>query len=372
MPQPDRPRVLLHAFSTFKAGGPQVRFVQLANAFGPAYRHLIMAMDGCYEAAERLSDAVVWEKLSLPNLRGGAMANRSAYRRVLQDIRPDLLLTYNWGAIEWLAANLPHSVAAVHVEDGFRPDEVVRQLPRRLWARRLLFAAARAKVLVPSRTLHQVAQGWWVPPSRLAFVPNGVPCSGDDVLQRPTARAEGPVVIGTVAALRAEKNIGRLLRAVAALRAQYDLRLMVVGDGPERPALEKLCGELGLADVTVFTGYTPNPQSALVQMDLFALSSDTEQLPIAMLEAMAHGVPVVATGVGDVPHLLADAGSGPFSAVDDAAFLATLRQALADRAAWSTWAATGLNTVRHHYGMNQMVDRWRAVFDGQWRPLVHG
>ena len=135
-------RVLLHAFSTFKLGGPQARFVQLANAMGTDYRHIIVAMDNCFDAGERLNPEVQWEPLRLDVVKGGTLANRWAFRTVLQRLKPDLLLSYNWGAIEWAAANLPATVPHLHVEDGFGPDETHCQLPRRVWMGALTFMTA--------------------------------------------------------------------------------------------------------------------------------------------------------------------------------------------------------------------------------------
>ena len=100
-------------------------------------------------------------------------------------------------------------------------------------------------------------------------------------------------------------------------------------------------------------------------MDLFALSSDTEQQPISMLEAMALGIPVVATRVGDVPFIVpAEVGQAVLSAPDDAAFTATLQSVLDQRSAWPAWAAANLARARSHFAFDDMVARWRLVFDG--------
>ncbi len=102
-----RPRHLLHAFSTFQLGGPQARFVELANALGPMFRHTVVAMDNRFDAGERLHPSVHWTPMSLKVIKGGALANRGSFRQVLRNLQPDLLMSYNWGAIEWAAANLP-------------------------------------------------------------------------------------------------------------------------------------------------------------------------------------------------------------------------------------------------------------------------
>lgn len=358
------PRVLLHAFSTFKLGGPQARFVQLANELGPGYRHLIVAMDNCFDAGERLHPAVQWEPMRLDVVKGGALANRGAFRALLQRLKPDLLLSYNWGAIEWAAANLPRVVPHVHVEDGFGPEEANRQLPRRVWMRRVLLGWNGVSVVVASRNLERMATGVWKLPSRrVTFIPNGVDIP-------PTARpfsavAGRPVSIGTVAGLRPEKNIARLIRAFADVRARRAARLIVVGDGPQRAELQALAQQLGVAADVEFTGYLKDPSARLVDFDLFALSSDTEQLPIALLEAMALGMPVVATRVGDVGDILSDVSPDNLCEAQDGPFAATLSRALEQQSQWPAWARAGREKVQVSYAKALMITRWKQVFDGQ-------
>ena len=130
-------------------------------------------------------------------------------------LHPDLLVTSNWGSIEWALARIGTGVPHLHMEDGFGPEERARQLPRRVLARRLLLR--RSTVVVPSRLLWRVANEIWrLPRSNVRLLANGI-----DVDRFATARPHRgaqPVVIGTVAALRPEKNLARLIRAVA-LRA---------------------------------------------------------------------------------------------------------------------------------------------------------
>lgn len=357
-------RVLLHAFSTFKLGGPQARFVQLANALGPAYRHIVVAMDNCFDAGERLDPAVRWEPMRLDVVKGGALANRGAFRAVLQRLKPDLLLSYNWGAIEWAAANLPRVVPHVHVEDGFGPEEAAQQLPRRVWMRRVLLGWNRVSVVVASRNLERIATGIWkLPARRVSFLPNGVdiPTEARDV----SAGADAPLCIGTVAGLRPEKNIARLIRAFAGVRARRPARLIVVGDGAQRGELQALAQQLGVDGDVEFTGYLKDPSARLTDFDLFALSSDTEQLPIALLEAMAVGMPVVATRVGDVGDILSNVSPDNLCEPEDGPFAEALSRALDHRSMWPAWAKAGREKVQAAYSMALMTAQWKRVFDGQ-------
>ena len=358
-----RPRLLLHAFSTFKFGGPQARFVQLANTFGARYRHLVMAMDGNYEAGARLDASVAWEPLRLPVQRGGALANRPMFRQLLKAHKPDLLITYNWGAIEWAAANLPRVVPQVHAEDGFGPEEAMRQLPRRVWTRRVLLGWTRIPVIVASRNLERIAiRQWRLAASGVHFIANGVEVGKDLPTARKTSVAR--LTIGTVAGLRPEKNLARLIRAFAVVRKQHAARLVMVGDGPERDALEILARDLGVAGDVEFAGYSTDPLAWIRTFDLFALASNTEQLPISMLEAMACGVPVAATRVGDVADILPPIAHEGLAAPDDDAFADMLLHVIDQRAKWPDWAAAGIEQVRLHYRPESMRGQWMQVFDG--------
>lgn len=360
-----RPRHLLHTFSTFQLGGPQARFVELANALGPMFRHTIVAMDNRFDAGERLHESVNWTAMPLNVIKGGALANRDSFRQVLRKLQPDLLLSYNWGAIEWAAANFPRTCPQVHVEDGFGPEEAQRQLPRRVWMRRVLLGWARVPVVVISRQLEHIAlQVWKLPSSRVRFIANGV--TVPERLMPRGQLAPGDVIrIGTVAGLRPEKNIARLIKAFARLRAVQSARLIIVGGGPLQGDLQQLTQVLGVADDVEFTGYLSDPAARLKEFDIFALSSDTEQLPMALLEAMAVGMPVVATAVGDVPHILADVSPGNICPPDDEAFAQLMLRVANASADWPDWRARGHALVSKSYARPTMLRQWQALWSGQ-------
>ena len=353
--------LLLHVYSTFAVGGPQVRFAALANRFGRDFRHAIVAMDGNTACRERLDPGL---DVTFPDVgirKGDTWGNRARFRAVLRQMRPDQLVTSNWGSIEWAMANTPTLVPHLHVEDGFGPEEQDRQLPRRVWMRRLLLR--RATVAVPSRRLFAIARDIWrLPPARLHYVPNGIDLARFHPAP-PTPHATP--VIGTVAALRAEKNLGRLIRAFGQVRAGRPCRLVVAGDGPERVRLAALADELGLGGDVTFTGHVPDTSGLYAGFDAFALSSDTEQMPIAVLEAMGCGLPVATTDVGDVRSMLSP-DNGRFVVPPDEAALASAIAALLDDAALrARLGAANRAQAEAAFGDAAMFAAWRALFAGQ-------
>ncbi|NJL04761.1 MAG: glycosyltransferase [Chloroflexaceae bacterium] len=131
-----------------------------------------------------------------------------------------------------------------------------------------------------------------------------------------------PVLLG-VGRLTAQKDFPNLLRAVALVRQQQPVRLIILGEGDERPTLEALIVQLGLQAVVKLAGYTSNPYAYMARADLFVLSSESEGLPGVLLEAMACGTPVVATDCEAGPReILADGQYGPLVPVGDSAALA--------------------------------------------------
>ena len=321
-------RRLLHVFSTFAVGGPQVRFCAIADRLGPGWHHDIVAMDGNLACRERLSPDVSVGFPAVEIRKGKTFGNVWRFRLALRAWAPDLLVSYNFGAIEWAMANLLARRPHVHIEDGFGPEERAGQIPRRVWLRRL--ALRRATVAVPSQTLWRIAtQIWRLDPARVRYLPNGIFLPRFAAGAVAHAPGDGPV-IGTVAALRPEKSLARLLRAFALVRRDRAARLVIVGDGPERPALEALANTLGVADSTRFAGHIAETAPAYRTFDVFALSSDTEQMPLSVLEAMAACLPVAATDVGDVAAMLAEENRPYITALDPPALAAALA-ALLDR-----------------------------------------
>jgi len=300
---------LLHVFSNFVPTGPELRTVALIGAFGGELRHSILSMDGRVSAAERLPAGVEVKLLPSPP-RAGSLATARRLRRLLAEEKPDLVLTYNWGAFDMLlAARSAGFRRLIHHEEGFNEDEAESFKLRRVLARRLALPGAH-RLVVPSQRLQGIATALWkLPADKIRLIPNGIPLDhfipseggGDPGLRARLGIPAGATVVGTVGSLRAVKNFARLLEACA---AAPDVHALVVGDGEERPALERRAAAPDLAGRVHFAGYQADPAPFYRAMDLFALSSDSEQMPLCLVEAMASGLPVAATDVGDVRAML--------------------------------------------------------------------
>ena len=367
-------RHLLHVFSTFAVGGQQTRFCTIANALERRYRHSIVAMDGDYSCAERLSPAVDWEivPVAVARNRFVSLGNIRRFGDILGERRPDLLLTYNWGTIEWgLVARGQRQVGHIHFEDGFGPGESPDvQMWRRATFRRLALGGS-TRVIVPSRTLERVAtEQWKLRREQVLFLANGVDCvrfagRPDPAVVAPLCIPAGALTVGTVATLRAEKNLERLIEAVAFLPPHLNAHLVIVGDGAERASLEKYAAHSPIAGQVRFTGAIREPERIYGAFDVFAMSSDTEQMPYSLLEAMAAGLPVAATDVGDIADILPAENSRLVAGRRDAAGLArTLAFLGEDAARRAQLGGQNRAHVRATYDLQVMLRRYDAIFSG--------
>jgi glycosyltransferase involved in cell wall biosynthesis len=298
------------------------------------------------------------------------LRNVPLYRRLIRKVGPDVVVTHNWGMIEWaFAARFVPGLRHVHIEDGFGPEEANRQLRRRVLFRRLVLGGARTTVIVPSHVLRDIATRIWrLPPAKVQLVPNGIDlarfASADVAEARAAAnKSADEVLIGTVATLRPEKNLGLLIRAFAALPAQPRARLFIVGAGAELDKLKATAGHAGVENRVVFFGHTPKPERIMPAFDVFAMSSDTEQMPIGLLEAMACGLPVAATRVGDIAHMVAaqnEAYLAPAGSVE--ALAGALRALVTDAGLRARLGAENLAKVGERYDQRVMFERYGALF----------
>jgi len=329
---------ILHLHSSFDRGGKELRAARLMNAFGRGPEHdVVSAVPGAMAAVAAIERGVrVGYPTDFPSLSGRPTPGR--LQRLAAAMKPyDLVLTYNWGAMDAVMAHtlfrdflkLP---PLVHHEDGFNEDEADKLKTGRNWYRRLALYRASALV-VPSRQLEAVALGpWQQPRGRVHLIPNGIALGAyakkprADALPRIVKRP-GELWVGTLAGLRAVKNLPRLVRAFAGLPEPW--QLVILGDGPERDAIKAQAHESGVAHRVHLPGFAPDPAKAVGLFDVFALSSDSEQFPISVVEAMAAGLPIASPAVGDVAGMVAPENRDFICAPHDDADLAQAMARLA-------------------------------------------
>jgi len=361
---------ILHCHSTFALGGKEARAVRLMNAFGEKASHTILsAVPDALGARDAINPQMQVEfPTDAPSLIGKPSPWR--YRALAAYMQQfDLVLTYNWGAMDAVGARrlFPKGCPPlIHAEDGFNSDEAERLNMKRNLFRRLMLPAAYALV-VPSRVLEQIAlETWGQPRARVHRISNGIDVGAyaappsDDAIPEFRKRP-GEVVIGTLAGLRSVKNIPRLVRAFATLPS--NTRLIIIGEGPERGAIIAEAVKCGVAERVLLTGFLPSPQHYLGLFDIFALSSDSEQFPISLAEAMAAGLPVVATDVGDVRAMLPAANQDfVIAAHDEHGYAIALSHLEADAGLRKCLGSANRAHAKKTLDENAMIARYAALY----------
>jgi len=209
-------------------------------------------------------------------------------------------------------------------------------------------------------------------PERIRVIPNGVELDrfrprreGDPDLRRELLGSNGSLLVGSVMSLSAKKNPGVLVAAAADVaRRMPGVRFVLAGEGSLRGEIERQAGSLGLGERFRLLGLRDDVPELLRALDILVLPSGREGLPNVVLEAMACGVPVVATAVGGTPELVVEGRTGSLVPPGDASRLASaIMEMASDPERLRSLGAAAAEHVRSAYGMDAMVSRTIQLYD---------
>lgn len=341
--------------------GAEISLGHLVASLGPAFRVTVLGCDA--DVVRRVAEQRPGSRSVVLPVRDGrvAAADVLAHRRVLRGLAPDLVHVN----LRHPAACRPALVAAGTLRG--LPIVAVDHLPATVptptgrWLTRLLGRRVDAYVAVGTASAAQVEQVHGLRPGAARVVHNGVPLVPP---RRPEASRGRPPVLGAVGRFEDQKGLDVLLRALVALP---QVRLLLAGDGPRREALEDLAAELGVRDRVTFTGWLDDVGELLRAVDVFVLPSRHEGLPLALLEAMMSGCPVVATTVGSVRDVVVDAGTGLLVEPDDPAALAhAVDRLLEDRALARRLAGSAAAEARARLTTRHMAEQYERLYAQLW------
>ena len=226
-----------------------------------------------------------------------------------------------------------------------------------------------AHVAISSATRDALVEYEYLPRNRISVIYNGIAPLEVTEKKRSILKDELGIraeetVIGTVARLDAVKNQALMLKATRALLDQdFPVRLLLVGDGPERDNLEKLAAELNLGESVIFTGFQSEPADYLSLMDIFLLPSFTEGTSMTLLEAMSLGITTVATRVGGTPEIVADGETGKlFESNDLPAFTRAIQELLQAPDALSKMSQQARRRFEKRFSAEQMVQQYEHCY----------
>jgi glycosyltransferase involved in cell wall biosynthesis len=289
--------------------------------------------------------------------------------RLLRRRRIDAVITVGagdkmfWGRLAAWLTGVPVICSALH-STGL-PDHVEL-------LNRLLAPITDAFIAVAAPHGRYLAEQENCPARKVKVIPNGVdlerfhPRWPDRRLQQELRLTPENPVVGIVAALRPEKNHPLFLRAAALVRRELpQTRFLIVGDGPQRGALESLAAELSISEVVRFLGTRHDVPELLSLVDLLVLTSHIEANPISILEAMAAEKPVVATRVGSVAETVLVGQTGYLVAPGDAGGIAQrVTELLRDRPRAAAMGRAGRERVIANWSIDRTVEGYQDLIAG--------
>ena len=373
----DHRPLVAHVLHRFDVGGLENGVVNLINRM-PAerFRHAVIALTEVGEFRRRVQrDDVTFHALHKPPGQGLKVAPKLV--RLLRELKPAVVHTRNLGALEMMLpstwAGVPVRVHGEHGWDVGDPDG--RSLKCRL-VRRVYRPFVHRYVALSRQIQRYLIAGVGVPPERIEQIYNGV----DTRRFQPPSQGRAPIpgapfsdpslwLVGTVGRLQTIKDpllLGRAFVRALELRpeAASRLRLVVAGDGPLRAALQQRLAEGGHASLTWVPGERHDVPDVMRGLDAFVLPSRAEGISNTILEAMATGLPIVATDVGGNGELLDDGVTGRLVPADDADALArALLDDLVDPTRARQRGAAAREVVQRRFSLDQMVAAYGNLYE---------
>jgi sugar transferase (PEP-CTERM/EpsH1 system associated) len=368
--------LVAHVIYRLDVGGLENGLVNLINRI-PAqrFRHAIISLTDYSDFRQRLKrDDVPVFALHKP--AGNSPATQFRLWRLFIRLRPDIVHTRNLGALE---ATLPAALAGVpariHGEHGRDVNDIDGSNTRHRFIRRLYRPLVHQYIAMSQDLASYLREKIGVPTCRIAQIYNGVdsalfhPAERREALPHPNFSAPEHFVIGTVGRMQDVKDPLTLARAFVRLmqatpEAEKRLRLVMVGDGPLRERVHALLVQAGV-DVCAWLPGTRDDVARIMRgLDLFVLPSLSEGISNTILEAMATGLPVLATAAGGNPELVQEGVTGSLVPRDDPEGMARAIRVYAENAELCRrQGSEARRAVVSQFGMDAMVNAYMSVYD---------
>jgi glycosyltransferase involved in cell wall biosynthesis len=346
---------VVHVTGCLNLGGQEKLLIEFArHADRDRFDLRFVSLESRGVLADEL-EALGWQVASLDLGPGLHVGLPWRLAKLFRSWRTDVVHTHNDRPL--LYAAIAAQVAGarlIHTKHGRSTGNTSRQTLLTAWSARL----ARHFVCVSDDSA-RLAMEQGVPANRIVTVHNGIDTRRFD-FRGPCL--SGPAVV--VARLCADKDLGTLLRAVALLKKECpEFKLAIAGDGPCKSELQQLVADAGLHANVTFLGAINDVPSLLATARMSVLSSVSEGVPLTLLEAMARGLPVVATRVGGIPEVVTDGDNGFLVPPRDPAALAhaILRVQTDDELA-RKFGRAGRRCVEERFDVRRMVARYEALY----------
>jgi len=352
---------VVHLVSTLNIGGLEKVVFDLTRL---ANRELFDVQVICLGEIGALGPDFIDQGIRVESLEGGGVGTRKLTLRLakrLRQIQAHVLHTHNPAPhlVGALARRLSGIPVLVHTKHGRNYPE----RRRKVWANRLATYLTDCVVAVSQNAADVARDVEQVPERKLRIIRNGI-----DLVRFPLGVSPSRIVKGRVIHVarliyptKDQITLLRAARLVADVEPAFSLHL--VGDGPHRAMLQALCDELNLREHVTFHGFRGDVVQLLGEAELFVLSSVKEGLSITLLEAMASGLPVVATAVGGNPEVVAQGETGLLApARNPEALASAMLELLADPVRARRMGIAGRERVEQEFDLRRVVAKYEELY----------
>jgi sugar transferase (PEP-CTERM/EpsH1 system associated) len=374
----DKRPLIVHLVYRLDFGGLETLLVECVNNL-PAdrYRHAVVCLTDYTVFAKKIRDPNV-ALYALHKPPGLGLSTHLKLWRLLRKLKPAVLHTYNLAAAEYaFTAALAGVPVRIHAEHGRDAADPEGRNPRHNLLRRLLVPFIDRYIPVSADLARWLEKIVGIPAAKVQLIHNGVntdkfhPDEGRDGTTRPPSPipfSDDCFVIGTVGRIQDIKNHAGLVDAFLLLQQLVPepsrLRLAIIGDGPLLPLLKQKVSDAGLNQCVWLPGARSDIADIMRGFDLFVLPSLAEGTPVTVLEAMACGLPVVASRVGGLPEVVEENVSGLLVPPADANALAeALLSFHADPELAKQAGLAGRHRIERQYSVQAMLDDYAKLYD---------
>lgn len=378
-PPTNAQNTVLHVVNTLEGGGTEHTLIALLADFDPQkFRHRVVTLRACGRLATMLPDHVGCCAL---DARGSSRRTALQLARIIRTFRPSIVHARNTGT--WFDATVATRLAprtplvlGYHglTHAGAFPMRSVRiaRIARH-------FGASFASVSQSGR--RQLMEQMGIPSRRITVVRNGVklatfaPCEASERIRvrRRMGIGENAFVVGSVGSLTPVKGYSTLIDATArALENVPNLHLVLIGSGPLKPTLQAQATTLGISHRVHLTGWSDAVPEGLNCLDTYVCSSVSEAMNNALLQALAVGIPIIATDAGDNPTIVRDGREGLIVPVGDAAALAQAMLTLAADPELRCRLAVAARVRAGHFAFTRTVQAYEDLYEGVLNERTSG
>lgn len=371
------PPLIAHVIHHLGTGGMENGLVNLINHMPPErYRHAIICLQGYTDFRQRIRRDDV-EIFDVSQREGHDLGAYYRLYKILRALKPDILHTRNLSALEsQVVGALARIKGRVHGEHGRDIYDLHGRNRKYQLLRRAIQPLVGHYIAVSRDLAAWLVDTVGVPSRKVAQIYNGVdsvkfhPRSGARAaIGAPGFAGDDAIIIGSVGRLARVKDFPTLIRAFQRLREAWPaggarLRLVIVGDGPVRSECERLINELGLGEQIWLAGDRSDVAELMRAMDLFVLPSLGEGISNTILEAMASGLPVIATEVGGNPELVAPGRTGTLTPPADPEQMAQALLGYVDNPARGVQEGRAARAeIEARFSLDAMVSGYMSVYD---------